>query len=259
MDLSGLDSSLPAGLADAERDMTDKFRGKLSRGVKLTTAAALSITNLYKTSLGNTKQAYQVGYSAALADVLSKVQSDIGAGEDAAVALARLMDWTEARQDNDDEAPAPTKPRAARPSSAPAPSMPRYTAPGPSSLSQRTDQMEEDSTPSRPVRADAIPASSPIMSPAPARPGVKTMRSATRVPTSSHAAPAGAFNFSVPIPVNVTTSEEASPSQVGPTGAKRPMENQGEPSTPRGRAAKRRNEGQRGGRRRPSPGSSVSS
>lgn len=29
MDLSGLDSSLPAGLADAERDMTDKFRGKL--------------------------------------------------------------------------------------------------------------------------------------------------------------------------------------------------------------------------------------
>lgn len=55
MDLSGLDSSLPAGLADAERDMTDKFRGKLSRGVKLTTAAALSITNLYKTSLGNTK------------------------------------------------------------------------------------------------------------------------------------------------------------------------------------------------------------
>lgn len=162
-------------------------------------------------------------------------------------------------QDNDDEAPAPTKPRAARPSSAPAPSMPRYTAPGPSSLSQRTDQMEEDSTPSRPVRADAIPASSPIMSPAPARPGVKTMRSATRVPTSSHAAPAGAFNFSVPIPVNVTTSEEASPSQVGPTGAKRPMENQGEPSTPRGRAAKRRNEGQRGGRRRPSPGSSVSS
>lgn len=30
MDLSGLDSSLPAGLADAERDMTDKFRGELS-------------------------------------------------------------------------------------------------------------------------------------------------------------------------------------------------------------------------------------
>lgn len=32
------------------------------------------------------------------ADVLSKVQSDIGSGEDAAAALARLMDWSEARQ-----------------------------------------------------------------------------------------------------------------------------------------------------------------
>lgn len=176
-------------------------------------------------------------------------------------------------QDNDDEAPA-TKPRAARPASAPAPSMPsmpRYTAPGPSSLSQRTDQMEDDSTPQRPtVSREHAVASSPIMSPAPARPAVKTMRSATRVPTASHQAPQGAFNFSVPIPVNVLPggSEEASPSQVGPTGGKRPMlEPQGEPSTPRGRAAKRRSAAglneenrQRSGRRRgPSPPSSVSS
>lgn len=171
-------------------------------------------------------------------------------------------------QDNDDEVPA-AKLRPARPSSAPAPSMPRYTAPGPSSLSQRADPMEEDATPQRPAALRDHAASSPIMSPAPARPVAKTMRSATRVPTSSQA-PQGAFNFSVPIPVNVLPggSEEANPSQVGPTGGKRPMlEPQGEPSTPRGRAAKRRSavalsedSRQRSGRRRgPSPPSSVSS
>lgn len=165
-------------------------------------------------------------------------------------------------QDNDDEAPAKPTARSTRPASAPAPTMPRYTAPGPSSLSQRADQMEEDATPQRPAPARDHAVSSPIRSPAPARPAVKTMRSATRVPTTQ--APQGAFNFSVPIPVNVLPGgeQEASPSQVGPTGGKRPMENQGEPSTPRGRAAKRRNAGNesRGGRRRgPSPGSSVSS
>ncbi|WWC59429.1 uncharacterized protein I303_101985 [Kwoniella dejecticola CBS 10117] len=105
MDLSTLGSTLPPGLADAERDMGDKFR-----------AAALSITNLYKSSLGYTKQAYNVGYSAALADVLSTVQSSIGAGQDAEQALSRLMDWAEARQaaisafaaeDTDEPAPAP--------------------------------------------------------------------------------------------------------------------------------------------------------
>ncbi|WRT64942.1 uncharacterized protein IL334_001882 [Kwoniella shivajii] len=87
MDLSTLGSTLPPGLADAERDMGDKFR-----------AAALSITNLYKSSLGYTKQAYNVGYSAALADVLSTVQSSIGAGQNAEQTLSRMMDWADARQ-----------------------------------------------------------------------------------------------------------------------------------------------------------------
>jgi hypothetical protein len=31
MDLSSLDSTLPPALADAEREMGDKFRGKLTR------------------------------------------------------------------------------------------------------------------------------------------------------------------------------------------------------------------------------------
>ncbi|WVR04501.1 hypothetical protein IAU60_001505 [Kwoniella sp. DSM 27419] len=104
MDLSGLGSTLPAGLADAERDMGDKFR-----------AAALSITNLYKSSLSYTKQSYNVGYSSALADVLSTVQSSIGAGQDAEQTLSRLMDWADARQaaisafaaEDTDDAPPP--------------------------------------------------------------------------------------------------------------------------------------------------------
>lgn len=127
--------------------------------------------------------------------------------------------------------------------------------------------MEED-TPSRPMaptpREPLAAASSPILSPA--RPQIKTLRSNTRVPTTQ--APQGAFNFSVPIPVNVLPGMPAEePAQVGPTGAKRPMlEPQGEPSTPRGRAAKRRSavglseERQRNGRRRgPSPPSGLGS
>ena len=102
MDLSALNSSLPQGLADAERDMGEKFRGEClsSRGrcldatnhapvlgsivcarLLICVAAALSITTLYKSSLACNKvcvddhssytqltrqQAYQVGYSAAL-------------------------------------------------------------------------------------------------------------------------------------------------------------------------------------------------
>ncbi|OCF76742.1 hypothetical protein I204_02443 [Kwoniella mangroviensis CBS 8886] len=139
MDLSTLRSTLPPGLADAERDMGDKFR-----------AAALSITNLYKSSLGYTKQAYNVGYSAALADVLSTVQSSIGAGQDAEQTLSRLMDWADARQaaisafaaeDTDDlpvPAPITKRPTAIprnshlnpinRPASAPIPSQPSTTS-----------------------------------------------------------------------------------------------------------------------------------
>jgi len=35
MDLSSLDSTLPPALADAERDMGDKFRGMLHFGLSL--------------------------------------------------------------------------------------------------------------------------------------------------------------------------------------------------------------------------------
>lgn len=109
-------------------------------------------------------------------DVLNKVQSDIGAGEDAATALQRLMDWSEARQVKfssittdlqaaikafeAEESETPVAPRAQsvaassshrntgpqRPSSAPVPEgRGRRDAPGPSSL--RNDAMDaEEST-----------------------------------------------------------------------------------------------------------------
>ncbi|KAK8846873.1 hypothetical protein IAR55_005963 [Kwoniella newhampshirensis] len=125
MDLSNLSSTLPPGLADAERDMGDKFR-----------AAALSITNLYKSSLSYTKQAYNAGYSSALADVLSTVQSSIGAGQDAEQTLSRLMDWAEARQaaisafaaDEADDTPAPSVARS-RPNIQLRPNMSHLTGP----------------------------------------------------------------------------------------------------------------------------------
>ncbi|WVQ75710.1 hypothetical protein IAR50_005340 [Cryptococcus sp. DSM 104548] len=110
MDLSNLQSNLPPDLADAERDIGDKFR-----------AAAASITALYKSSLSVTKQGYNAGYSQALADLLSTVQSSIGEGQDSAQALSRLMDWADARQaaisafaaEEAEDAPAPSssKPR----------------------------------------------------------------------------------------------------------------------------------------------------
>ncbi|WVN87420.1 uncharacterized protein L203_102600 [Cryptococcus depauperatus CBS 7841] len=87
MDLSNLKQTLPPGFADAETVMGDKFR-----------AAALSITNLYKSSLSVTQQAYNVGYTAALDDMLAMVQSSIGEGQDSAQALSRLMDWADARK-----------------------------------------------------------------------------------------------------------------------------------------------------------------
>ncbi|ODN76394.1 hypothetical protein L198_08078 [Cryptococcus wingfieldii CBS 7118] len=87
MDLSNLQSTLPPDLADAQRDIGDKFR-----------AAAASIAALYKSSLSVTKQGYNAGYSQALIDLLSTVQSSIGEGQDSAQALSRLMDWADARQ-----------------------------------------------------------------------------------------------------------------------------------------------------------------
>ncbi|WWC67766.1 uncharacterized protein I206_101678 [Kwoniella pini CBS 10737] len=152
MDLSTLGTTLPPGLADAERDMGDKFR-----------AAALSITNLYKSSLGYTKQAYNVGYSGALADVLSTVQSSIGAGQNAEQTLSRLMDWADARQaaisafaaeETDEPAPPPPMKRpisafnksALNPTNRPASAGPTFACAASSSKSKE-EQLDESASP----------------------------------------------------------------------------------------------------------------
>ncbi|KLT41431.1 hypothetical protein CC85DRAFT_286462 [Cutaneotrichosporon oleaginosum] len=249
MDLSSLDTTLPPALADAERDMGDKFR-----------AAAMSITQLYKSSLGYTKQAYQAGYSAALADVLSKVQSDIGSGGDAAEALARLMDWSEARQaairafEEDDEVPTPVQrpaPRSTpvRPASAPVLDSRVRPTPGPSTLrpmpgpsplrptpgpsNPRTETTEEP----RPATVSSLLADAPS-SPAPSpRPIVASRR------TPSRPVPSSTFNFS--LPSQLIPSIELPPAGPPvPTGAKRPLidaEMSEDSTTPRQGRGKRRN------------------
>ncbi|GMK59207.1 hypothetical protein CspeluHIS016_0702220 [Cutaneotrichosporon spelunceum] len=250
MDLSSLDTTLPPALADAERDMGDKFR-----------AAAMSITQLYKSSLGYTKQAYQAGYSAALADVLSKVQSDIGSGGDAAEALARLMDWSEARQAairtfaEDDEQPAPVQrptPRTtpARPASAPIIDSRARPTPGPSSLRQDSnataapaaaDEPRPASVSSLLERAPDNMPSSPIPAPTPTRP-IATQR---RAPASR--GPANTFNFNLPATLTIPSIElppASGPVQAIQTGSKRPMidaEMGEDPATPRQGRGKRRN------------------
>jgi hypothetical protein len=81
----------------------------ISSSLLTTTAAALSITTLYRSSRKNSKRAYNAGYAAACQDLLNFIQqgvsaSDIGlvpshAVEGGGMTIGRVMDWTEARVD----------------------------------------------------------------------------------------------------------------------------------------------------------------
>ncbi|WVQ84848.1 hypothetical protein IAT38_007005 [Cryptococcus sp. DSM 104549] len=195
MDLSGLGSTLPPDLADAEREMGAKFR-----------AAALSITTLYKSSLSYTQQGYNAGYSAALKDMLSMVQSSIGEGQDSAQTLSRLMDWADARQaaisafaaeDAEDAPPSSAKPRPAplsrashlappnRPASAPfdnraGPSRTAGPAPGfapaPMAAARGDDAMEEAPVASSSsLGVSSTTGSVPAAGPTPHRPDNRTI------------------------------------------------------------------------------------
>ncbi|GHJ88661.1 hypothetical protein NliqN6_5063 [Naganishia liquefaciens] len=114
MDLSSLYTTLaspPGQLQQAEIDMMEKFK-----------AAALSITNLYKSSVHTSKHAYSAGYGACLNDIQQILEASLSGpsasshtqynnperlrqlaqDQDASTAgrtLARLMDWIEARQE----------------------------------------------------------------------------------------------------------------------------------------------------------------
>jgi len=129
LNLNTLASSLPTAQQNAEKEILNDFKGlsffpftvvckqrltaiSSSPTLITTTAAALSITTLYRSSRKNSKRAYNAGYAAACQDLLNFIQqgvsaSDIGqapsgsshAVEGGGMTIGRVMDWTEARVD----------------------------------------------------------------------------------------------------------------------------------------------------------------
>ena len=59
-------------------------------------AAALSITNLYRSSRTTSKRSYNSGYAAACADLLQMIQQGVSDSE-TPLSIGRVMDWVEAR------------------------------------------------------------------------------------------------------------------------------------------------------------------
>ncbi|KZT21726.1 hypothetical protein NEOLEDRAFT_1072904, partial [Neolentinus lepideus HHB14362 ss-1] len=97
LNMNTLASSLPpSNLANAEKDLMDKFK-----------AAALSITTLYRSSRGTSKKAYNAGYAAACQDLLLMIQQGVsdsqmeegpdGESSGMGMTIGRVMDWVEAR------------------------------------------------------------------------------------------------------------------------------------------------------------------
>lgn len=141
LNLNALAGSLPnSNLASAEKELLNNFRGKkihlliptplpfpaititLHRRKKdrqltfihfppLKTkqnnnnnnkAAALSITNLYRSSRSTSKRAYNSGYAAACADLMQMIQqsvsdSDSSPETETQPSIGRVLDWVEAR------------------------------------------------------------------------------------------------------------------------------------------------------------------
>jgi hypothetical protein len=61
-------------------------------------AAALSITNLYRSSRSTSKRAYNSGYAAACADLLQMIQQSVSDSDpETPPSIGRVMDWVEAR------------------------------------------------------------------------------------------------------------------------------------------------------------------
>ncbi|KAI0270436.1 hypothetical protein BC834DRAFT_783416, partial [Gloeopeniophorella convolvens] len=86
LNLNALAGSLPnSNLANAEKELLNNFR-----------AAALSITNLYRSSRTTSKRSYNSGYAAACADLLQMIQQVVSDSETPPT-IGRVMDWVEAR------------------------------------------------------------------------------------------------------------------------------------------------------------------
>jgi hypothetical protein len=116
LNLNALAGSLPtSNLANAEKELLNNFRGiyfslsLLSRSppaeihnlitffcVPPPKAAAMSITNLYRSSRSTSKRAYNSGYAAACADLLQMIQQGVSDSETPPT-IGRVMDWVEAR------------------------------------------------------------------------------------------------------------------------------------------------------------------
>lgn len=66
------------------------------------TAAALSLTTLYRSSKRTSKRAYNAGYASACRDLLNMIQQGVSAGDSSGsdgqgIAIGRIMDYVEAR------------------------------------------------------------------------------------------------------------------------------------------------------------------
>ena len=126
LNLNALAGSLPnSNLASAEKELLNNFRGKkisllpplpcyhdhsppakerstadlYSPPLTKNKAAALSITNLYRSSRSTSKRAYNSGYAAACADLMQMIQQSVSdsSGSETQPSIGRVMDWVEAR------------------------------------------------------------------------------------------------------------------------------------------------------------------
>lgn len=117
--MNNLASSLPSStVVKAEQDTMDKFKGLYnSLATKLSalltslcafSAAAQSLTMLYRSSQKASRRHFDAGYATALDDLLSVIQHGVSAGPDpnlpvsdveGGMTIGRVLDWIEARQE----------------------------------------------------------------------------------------------------------------------------------------------------------------
>jgi hypothetical protein len=122
LNLNSLVSSLPSHSlnANAEKELLENFKGPFFPLVPChhahlifvifsssSTAAALSITTLYRSSRHASKRAYNSGYAAACRDLMEMLQLGVSdshtlaadRNQEAGMTIGRVMDWVEARLD----------------------------------------------------------------------------------------------------------------------------------------------------------------
>lgn len=177
LNLNTLASSLPTAQQNAEKELLNDFKGMyLLMGMTepheaiMFSAAALSITKLYRSSRKTSKRAYNAGYGAACQDLLNFIQQGVSTGDvgsalagtsqtvdGGGMTIGRVMDWTEARleairatEEEEDEDEEREKDRE-RGRAAPQPTAARTPAAGGAAPPPKTTSRK--SAPSRPKDA----------------------------------------------------------------------------------------------------------